>query len=100
MKDYKVGDIITIRKDLSENNINEIMSPIFGESDGWANYLRMLRERDVLGKSFIISEKRLWKKLGHKDGYAFMLNWPLAHYTAQGIFQVSFRQLMLFEDEV
>ena len=97
MKEYEVGDKITIRKDVDENNINEIMKPVFGDNgDDYKSYLHMLIDRKFLGKTFTIMEKKRWR-FGE---YAYRPNWGAVHYTSPKMFKRSEKQLFLFEDEI
>jgi hypothetical protein len=94
MKEYKVGDTITIRKDITIDNINELMKPYFGAvMDNWEHYYNMLVDNNFLEKRFKIIERKNWI---YRQGDVYKLDWKRPNYISPELFVESFsRQIIL-----
>jgi hypothetical protein len=98
MKEYKIGDIITIRKDITLKNINELMIPYFGKDD-YSYYYNKLQANDYFGEKFTITHKTLWDNR-NAGVFNYELKWDLPDYICPSLFKESVSQrIILFEDD-
>ena len=93
MREYKVGDVVTIREDLTEEECVEILCEVFGRDGDIKHYVWYYRDiiSKTAGKRFSITESdpTWYAELKEPNNHAYQINWFASNAIAPKLFKES-----------